>query len=159
MITDFTYRYNYSYNVAYGIGGDAFWLYHDAASGTTYGYNGSGAAAGLATVQYYIDRGCASVPIRGPLAALTVPGAVDAWFALHDRFGRTDIQRLLAPAIAYARDGMEPASSVRRSLAEERSWLERDPGAAATFLGGRSAEADRLLPGGFAWFRPGPWRR
>ena len=116
-----------------GIGGDAFWIYHDAMTRATIAYNGSGRSAALATLQYYRDRGARSIPFRGPLAVLTVPGAVDAWCALHGRFGRMEMDRLLAPAISFARDGTQPARSVAKSLEEERVWLEQDAGAKGIF--------------------------
>jgi len=119
-----------------GIGGDAFWLHYDAAAANVHAYNGSGAAAELADLEFYRAQGFSTIPITGPAAALTVPGAVDAWFALHDRFGSLEMSRLLAPAIALASDGVAIAKSVKRSLAEEKGRLRRDPGARAVFLGG-----------------------
>src|SRR5579863_2846468 len=79
-----------------GIGGDAFFLYYDAAAGRVHAYNGSGAAAGLARREYYAERGHAQIPQRGPAAALTVPGAVDAWFSLVERFGSRPMGSILA---------------------------------------------------------------
>jgi len=118
-----------------GVGGDAFWLFYDAPGGVTTAYNGSGAAAAMADPEYYRRLHGASIPVRGPAAALTVPGAVDAWFAIHERFGKLEIARLLAPAIACARDGVALAPSVARSMLEERSWLVRDDGARAVYTG------------------------
>jgi len=147
-----------------GIGGDAFWLYFDSATGATVAYNGSGAAAALADVSYYRRRRADSIPTRGPGAALTVPGAVDAWFAIHERFGRLDVRQLLGPAIACARDGVAIAPSVARALIEEREWLGRDDGARSAYLGAtetlvQSALArtlEMIAAEGRAWFYEGP---
>jgi gamma-glutamyltranspeptidase len=119
-----------------GIGGDLFALYYDARSGETAAYNGSGAAAALATVDRYAANGMRAIPERGGPSALTVPGAVEGWFALHERFGRRDIPRLLEPAIRYARDGVPVARSLARSLAEERHLLLEDDGASAVYGAG-----------------------
>lgn len=88
-----------------GPGGDAFWLIYDAAGRRVHALNGSGRAARAATREFYRARGHATIPQRGALAAVTVPGAVDSWCAAHGRFGRLPLARVLAPAIAYARDG------------------------------------------------------
>src|SRR5437879_1774397 len=75
---------------------------------------------------------------RGAAAVLTVPGAVDSWFALHERFGSLDMERLLKPAIACARDGAPIARSLARSMEEERSVLDADEGAGSAYGSGRS---------------------
>ena len=71
-----------------GIGGDAFFLYYDAATRSLHAYNGSGRAAALADRGFYERLGVREIPQHGGPAALTVPGAVDAWFELRGRFGR-----------------------------------------------------------------------
>ena len=116
-----------------GIGGDAFFLYHDARTKTTSAYNGSGASAALATQAFYARLEVAAIPQHGGPAALTVPGAVDAWFALHERFGRLALSDVLAPAIGYARDGAPIARSLARGLHEERALLEADEAARALY--------------------------
>ena len=88
-----------------GAGGDAFWLIYDAAGRRVHALNGSGRAAGAATRERFRSRGYSTIPVRGPLSAVTVPGAVDSWCTAHDRFGRLPLARVLEPAISYARDG------------------------------------------------------
>lgn len=88
-----------------GPGGDAFWLIHDAESGQVHALNGSGRSGTHATSDWFTTQGYTSIPIRGPLAAVTVPGAVDSWCQAHERFGILPLSRVLAPAITYARDG------------------------------------------------------
>jgi gamma-glutamyltranspeptidase/glutathione hydrolase len=63
------------------------------------------------TVAAYRERGLAEMPARGPLS-VTVPGAVDGWYALHERFGRLPMQRLARDAIALARDGFRATQYV-----------------------------------------------
>jgi gamma-glutamyltranspeptidase/glutathione hydrolase len=92
---------------ACGIGGDLFAIVWDPKSNTLYGYNGSGRTPQKfgydAMRQELGDNG--KIPLFGPLA-VTVPGAVDGWFALHKRFGRLPLSDVLQPAIRYAREGV-----------------------------------------------------
>jgi len=87
-----------------GLGGDAFWLIWDAATGEQLALNGSGRAPAGADATALRDRGMRTVPLRGPLA-ITVPGAVRSWGDAHRRFGRLSRDAILAPAIELARDG------------------------------------------------------
>ncbi len=93
-----------------GIGGDLFAIVWDPATGNLHGYNGSGRAPAGLTIELVKSRGLEAIPQRGPLT-VTVPGCVDGWFALHGRFGKVPMARVLAPAIGYARDGF-PVSPV-----------------------------------------------
>ena len=75
-----------------GIGGDAFWLIYDAQSGRVQALNGSGPCGRNVKASDYATE--ASIPHRGPRAAITVPGAVDSWRLAHERFGRLPLARL-----------------------------------------------------------------
>ncbi len=87
-----------------GVGGDLFAIVWDPKTKKLYGYNGSGRSPKSLTLAEFRKRGLTEVPPHGPLP-VTVPGAVDAWFALHDRFGKLPVAADLAPAIRYAREG------------------------------------------------------
>ena len=93
-----------------GIGGDFFAIIWDADSEQLYGYNGSGRSPMSLSLDWFIDNGYESIPPHGPLP-VSVPGTVDGWFALHERFGNMAMGEVLAPAISYARDGF-PVSEV-----------------------------------------------
>ena len=129
-----------------GIGGDLFALYHDAKAGEVVAYAGAGAAASLATLDFYARAGCTAIPQRGGASALTVPGTVDAWFALHERFGTIEMSRLLAPAASFARDGVPVARSVARAMAEERDALDADEGARAAYGSSRAGGSLLVQP-------------
>jgi gamma-glutamyltranspeptidase len=101
-----------------GVGGDAFWLIHDAATGRQHVLNASGRAGAAATREAYAAAGEREIAPRGPRAALTVPGAVDGWVQSHARFGRLPFADCLAPAIGLARDGFPVADSPARYAAE-----------------------------------------
>jgi gamma-glutamyltranspeptidase/glutathione hydrolase len=114
-----------------GIGGDLFAIVWDPASQTLYGYNGSGRSPRgqtLAQLQARIDAMKArgelpadhqGIPAFGPLP-VSVPGTVDGWFALHQRFGKLPMQQNLAPAIDYARNGYPVSPVIAYYL--ERNW-------------------------------------
>jgi gamma-glutamyltranspeptidase len=94
-----------------GLGGDAFWLIYDAAHQGLLGLNGSGRAAQSATVEFYRDQKLTQIPHRGPLSAITVPGAVDSWGVAHERLGHLPWADLLQPAIALATHGYPATGS------------------------------------------------
>jgi gamma-glutamyltranspeptidase/glutathione hydrolase len=115
-----------------GVGGDAFWLIHDAATGRQHVLNASGRAAAAATCDAY--AGAAEIPARGVRAALTVPGAVDGWVQAHARFGRRPFAEGVAPAIELARDGFPVPESLARHTAGWRGLLASEPSTAAAYL-------------------------
>lgn len=94
-----------------GVGGDLFAIVWDPKSKKLYGYNGSGRSPKNLDLQWFIDKGYKDIPSHGPLP-VTVPGAVDAWFALHERFGKLPMKQNLAPAIRYARSGHPVAETI-----------------------------------------------
>jgi gamma-glutamyltranspeptidase/glutathione hydrolase len=87
-----------------GIGGDFFAIVWDPRTKKLHGYNGSGRSPKALSLQWFQDNGYTDIPPHGPLP-VTVPGAVDGWFALHERFGKLPMAQNLAPTVAYARKG------------------------------------------------------
>ncbi len=89
-----------------GLGGDAFWLIHDAKTKSVRYLDGGGRAAATGTLDWFRSRGHTEVPFRGILpATLTTPGAVSSWTEAHAAYGRLPLARSLETAIGYARDG------------------------------------------------------
>lgn len=127
-----------------GIGGDAFWLIYDSASGVLAGINGSGTAGRKVDLAAYANR--TEIPARGPLAAITVPGGVDSWRLAHSRFGRLPLAQLLEPAIGYARDGAPATAGLRGWIDKTVSALAEDQGVSEIFLpnGRPLAEGERF---------------
>ena len=89
-----------------GIGGDAFWLIHEAGSRKVRYLAGGGRASRNAGLAWFEARGLREIPLTGVLpATLTVPGSVDSWCVAHAAYGRLPLARNLAQAVEYARDG------------------------------------------------------
>ena len=93
-----------------GIGGDLFAIVWDAKTAKLYGLNASGRSPQALTLDEFRRRKLDSVPKYGPLP-VSVPGCVDGWFTLHERFGKLPMQQILAPTIQYGREGF-PVSEV-----------------------------------------------
>ena len=87
-----------------GIGGDLFAIVWDAKTQKLYGLNASGRSPEALTLEYFRKEGMTEIPSHGPLP-VSVPGAVDGWFSLHEKFGSKPMSELLAPAIEYAEKG------------------------------------------------------
>ena len=92
-----------------GMGGDLFALIWDPKTEELYGLNASGRSpmgATLADIQAKADKfkDGKEIPPYGA-APVTVPGAVDGWFMMHEKFGSKPMSDILAPAISYAENG------------------------------------------------------
>ncbi|HJO05494.1 MAG TPA: gamma-glutamyltransferase [Acidobacteriota bacterium] len=87
-----------------GIGGDLFVIIWDNDSKRVAGFNGSGRSPESLTLDEFRRQQLLRIPNLGPLA-VSVPGAVDGWFQIHERYGRLAMSDLLQPAVDYARDG------------------------------------------------------
>jgi gamma-glutamyltranspeptidase/glutathione hydrolase len=121
-----------------GLGGDSFWLCWDARAGRLEALQAAGAAAALATPDLYRRRGLAAIPARGPLAALTVPGAVDGLWTAHgwsrERLGSTvPWGDLLQAAIRHAADGIAVSPCQARITAGSADLLRSEEPALASF--------------------------
>jgi gamma-glutamyltranspeptidase len=119
------------------IGGDGFWLIREP-SGRVRAIMGAGPAGAKATPALYREHGYDEIPPRGPLAALTVPGAVATWAlalqAAEAYGGKLPLDVLLFPAIRHAREGYVVTRSQARLTAEKLAECRDAPGFAATFL-------------------------
>jgi gamma-glutamyltranspeptidase/glutathione hydrolase len=117
------------------IGGDAFWLIHDATTGRPRYIDGGGRATSLGTLDAFARRGLGEVPVKGVLpGTLTVPGAVASWTEAHAMYGRLPLARCLESAIGYARDGFPVTARLAHWRNLQRAELEKSPEAAAIFL-------------------------
>lgn len=116
-----------------GIGGDLFALVHHGPTGRLEALDASGRSGSGATPDAVAARGLDEMPADGALS-VTVPGVVDGWARLLERFGTRSLAELVAPAIRYARDGFAVHEIVAGEWAAAESKLARDSAAATTFL-------------------------
>ena len=131
---------------ACGIGGDAFWLIWDEATGQQIALNGSGRAPAGADPDRLRAGGMTTLPHRGPLA-ITVPGAVRSWGDAHGRHGRLSRANILAPAIDLADAGFPAWDGFIAAVENAFPWVIETFGAGSGF--------ERVYrPNGRAW-RPG----
>lgn len=131
------------------IGGDGFWIVHRKGQAPV-AVSACGPAAGLATPAWYAERGySSSLPTRGALAALTVPGTIGGWEAalsLVDENRRRPLGELLAPAIALAKGGIAVTRNQSVTTAEKLDGLRDVPGFADIYLNaGMAPEPGSLL--------------
>jgi gamma-glutamyltranspeptidase/glutathione hydrolase len=121
-----------------GIGGDLFAIVYDAKANKLYGLNASGWAPAGLTIEYLQKQGLRSMPQQG-VNAITVPGAVDGWQKLADKFGRKKLGEDLAAAIRTAQDGFPVPEWTAAYWAAEVDYLRMDETAAKTYLPGDRA--------------------
>ena len=129
-----------------GIGGDMFAIVWLAKEQRLVAINASGRAGSLMTRETLLARSFRSGSQQG-IMSVTVPGALAGWDKLLRTYGRRTLKQALAPAIAYARNGFPVSPIIAEQWANETSFLQKDSGAAATYLpGGRAPKAGE-------WFR------
>jgi gamma-glutamyltranspeptidase / glutathione hydrolase len=116
-----------------GIGGDLFAIIYDAKSNKLYGLNASGWAPKGLSIEFLEKQGLKSMPQRG-VHAITVPGAVDGWQKLADKFGRKKLADDLAAAIRTARNGFPVPEWTAAYWADEVDRLRADENATKTYL-------------------------
>ena len=87
-----------------GIGGDCFALYSKGSKSTPIAFNGSGKSPENISIDKLKKLSLDSISDHSP-HAITIPGAVDAWYKLHQRFCNLDFEALLQPAINFSENG------------------------------------------------------
>jgi gamma-glutamyltranspeptidase/glutathione hydrolase len=116
-----------------GIGGDLYALVWDAKTQKLYGLNASGRAPRAATREFFAQKGLSEIPETGPLS-WSVPGCVDGWDQLRQRFGSRSWRQLLEPSIAYAEQGFPVTEVIAGYWRAAQDMLARHDEAARVFL-------------------------
>ena len=128
-----------------GIGGDLFAIVWSAKEQRLYGLNASGRSPASLTLEMLKAKGLEQLPPYGPLP-VSVPGAVDGWYELHDKFGKLPMKDNLAPAIHYAREGFPVSELIAFYLARSGDKLAKYPGFKETYMpGGRMPAVGELF--------------
>jgi gamma-glutamyltranspeptidase / glutathione hydrolase len=116
-----------------GIGGDLFAIVYDAKANKLYGLNASGWAPKGLTIEFLRKQGLRDMPQQG-VHAITVPGAVDGWQKLADKFGRKKLNEDLAAAIKTAEEGFPVPEWAAAYWLAEVDLLRGDEAASKTYL-------------------------
>ena len=109
-----------------GIGGDLFAIVWDAEEQKLFGLNASGPAPQSISLDYFKQQNLAKIPPFGPLP-VTVPGAVDGWVKLHDKFGNQSFSSLFEPTIDYAKKGHPVTETIAYYLDRSKEIFKQYP--------------------------------
>lgn len=103
-----------------GIGSDAMLLVYDAKAAQSHSVNAEGTAPKLASIDWYKQHQQGKIPVSEGLLSGTVPGAVDAWYTLLNRWGTMSFAQVLAPAIEMAAGGFVLNERLASSLKSKK---------------------------------------
>src|SRR6202166_1494364 len=123
-----------------GLGGHVFVFYWDAKTGKLQGLNASGPAPRGLTPEFLAKLGVKSMPQQG-IHSFTVPGAVDGWWKMHQRYGKLAWKELFQSAIAYAENGFPVSEAIQESWADpvNHPRIKANPESVRVFLPGGKA--------------------
>ncbi|MBM3727022.1 MAG: gamma-glutamyltransferase [Acidobacteria bacterium] len=116
-----------------GVGSDAVLLVHDAKSGKVWSVNAEGTAPKLATIAWYKQHQGGKLPVGDTLLSGTVPGVVDAWYVLLDRWGTMSFAQVLGDAIDMAENGFPIDEKLVGSINGSKK-LKKYPSSERTFF-------------------------
>jgi gamma-glutamyltranspeptidase/glutathione hydrolase len=128
-----------------GMGGDLFAIYWEAKTGKIYGLNASGWAPKALTIEHLQRKSITEMP-QAAIDSVTVPGAVDGWTKLHDRWGKLPWRDLFQPAVFYAEHGFPVAEIIHDWWDESRDGLLTNAESRRVFLpGGKAPETGEMF--------------
>ncbi len=123
-----------------GMGGDLFAIYWEAKTGKLYGLNASGWAPRGLTIEHLQSKEITKMPQAG-IDSVTVPGAVEGWSKLHNRFGKLPWAQLFTSAIGYARNGYPVPEMIHGYWEAAVPWLAADAESQRVYLPNGKAPA------------------
>src|SRR3989449_1422250 len=128
-----------------GIGADATLLVYDAKTKKVYSINAEGTAPRLATIEWYREHNGGKLPVNDSLLSGTVPGCIDAWYILLDRWGTMNFAQVLSEAIDLAENGFPVGDSLARALATSQK-LHKYPTSMKVYLpNGHAPQAGEIF--------------
>ena len=116
-----------------GIGGDLFAIIWIENNKKLYGLNASGRSPKNLKLEYFKNNGFSKIPAYGPLP-VSVPGCVDGWFEMHEKFGNLNMKQILEPAINYAENGFPVSELVSYYLGISAKNFGKYPNFNETYL-------------------------
>ncbi len=127
-----------------GIGSDAMILVYDAKAGKAVSVNAEGAAPRLATIDWYKKNHGGKIPNGDTLLSATVPGVIDAWFTLLDRWGTMSLEQALAPALEMAEGGFPINEKLAGALAGSKKLHKYPTSERVYYPGGAAPKAGEV---------------
>lgn len=121
-----------------GIGGDLFAIVWSAKDQKLYGLNASGRSPKNLSLEYFQKNKMSKIPAYGPLP-VSVPGCVDGWFELHNKFGSMEMETILQPAINYANNGFPVTEVIGYYLEVATKKFKTYPNFKETYMNGEEA--------------------
>ena len=115
-----------------GIGGDLFAIVWIENEKKLYGLNASGRSPEGLSLKYFKENDFKSIPAYGPLP-VSVPGCVDGWFELHEKFGKIKMRDILSPTIKYAEDGFPVSELVSYYMKNASNNFKKYPNFKETY--------------------------
>jgi len=115
-----------------GMGGDLFAIVWDAEKNELTALNASGRSPSSLSLDYFQKNDMTKIPSHGPLP-VSVPGCVDGWFELHEKYGKLTISEILQPAIDYAENGFPVTELIAYYMNLSVPFLSKYEGFAEVF--------------------------
>src|SRR5262245_33477977 len=127
-----------------GYGSDAVVLAYDAAARKAWSINAEGPAPRLATIEWYQQHNDGKLPDSDGLLSATVPGVVDAWYTMLDRWGTMSFAQTLQPALEILEEGLVLTPGLARSMGANK--LKKYPSSVNLYmLGGKPPAAGSVF--------------
>jgi gamma-glutamyltranspeptidase / glutathione hydrolase len=123
-----------------GIGSDAVLLVYDSKSKKVFSVNAEGTAPRLATIDWYKKNMGGKLPVNDGLLSATVPGVVDAWYTLLDRWGTMSFAEVLQPAIDMAENGFPLGDRLASGIASSKKLRKYPTSLKLYFPNGKAPE-------------------
>src|SRR6266545_3035511 len=128
-----------------GVGSDAVILIYDAKAKSVLSINAEGTAPKLATIEWYQKNLGGKLPESDTLLSGTVPGVVDAWYLLLDRWGTMSFAQVLEQAIDLAENGFPIGNSLARAMASSQKLRKYPSSVKVYYPQGRAPEPGEIF--------------
>lgn len=130
---------------ANGVGSDAMLLVYDARSKEVLSIDASGWSPKLATIEWYKRNAEGKIPVNEGLLAASIPGVVDAWYILLDRWGTMSFAEVLAPAIELAGEGFPIGERMAGHISSSKSLQKYPTSRKVYFPNGKAPKAGEIF--------------
>lgn len=123
-----------------GMGGDLFAIIWDTETQKLYGLNASGRSPYDLSLDYFKKNNYKKIPSHGALP-VSVPGCVDGWYEMHNKFGKLKMSENFAPVIKYAEEGFPVSELIAYYMGRSAPFLSKYPGFSETYMPNGKAPA------------------